>query len=204
MLFAAISAQGQQPFSKAKALLADSYDPTQFEFSSANYNYTILRSGRGHRKRNGGARSFNLRIPRDEHLTRDVYYSEYEGDLLLIFELTDELYGYGFIARLDGQTLKVKWKRSIKGFNVGQGLMDGKYAYVTAIGFVGKVGLNSGRYVWHHQNLYQQESSAFNSFELPEVQGELVTFKEVPPHYRKKQGVVKVDRSTGKIKVLDH
>ena len=207
MLFVMISARGQQtayPFSKAKTLPEKSYDPTQFEFSNVNDNYTILSSGRGHRKRNGEARSFNLRLPRYNRLMRDVYYTVYERDLLLIVELGDECCGYGFIVRLDGQTLKIKWKRSIHGFNVGQGLMDGKYAYVTGIGFVGKVDLKSGRYAWKHPDLYQRESSAFNSFELPEVQGELVVFKELPHYSRKKQAVVKVDRTTGKIRLFDH
>ena len=48
----------------------------------------------------------------------------------------------GFIARLDGATLRMKWKRVIPRFNVGQGLLDGAFAYVTGIGFVGKVNLS--------------------------------------------------------------
>ena len=207
MLVAAISVRGQQtayPFSSAKSLPDKSYDPTHFEFSNANHHYTIFRSGRGLRKRNGQTRSFNLRVPRSEHLTREIYHVEYRGDLVLIGELTDELNGYGFIVRLDGRTLRIKWKRSIRGFNVGVGLMDGKYAYVSAIGFVGKVDLNSGGYVWQHRDLYQRDTGAFNSFEVPEVQGKLVIFRELPQHNRKKQAVVKVDRTTGKITTLDH
>ena len=205
MSFVAISAHGQQtayPFSSAKSLKDDSYEPTRFEFSHETDNYTILPSGRGLRKRNGEARSFKLRLSPSSRLTREIYHMGYQGDLLLICEESDELYGGGFIVRLDGQTLKTKWSRYIQGFNVGQGLIDGKYAYVTGIGFVGKVDLNSGRYVWQHRNLYQQDR--FNSFELPEVQSETVIFREFPHYNRKKQAVVKVDRASGKILSLDH
>lgn len=208
MLFLAISAHGQQPaypFSSARTRPEKSYDPTQFEFSNENDNYTIFRSGRGLRKRNGETRSFNVRLSPSSHLTREIYHMGYQGDLLLICEETDELYGGGFIVRLDGRTLKTKWRRYIQGFNVGQGLMDGKYAYVTGIGFVGKVDLNSGRYVWQHRDLYLRDAGgAFNSFELPEVHGETVIFRELPHYIRKKQAVLKVDRANGKILSLDH
>lgn len=204
MFFLATSARGQQ-FSSARNVPEKSYDPTQFEFSSANYNYTIFSSGRGMRKGNGEARSFNLRLRRYYRLERELYYMEYQKDLLLICEAGNDVYGDGFIARLDGRTLRIKWKRAILGFNVGNGLMDGKYAYVTAIGFIGKLDLNSGAYVWQHDDLYLREAGgAFNSFELPEVQGEFVIFKELPAYNRQKQAVVKVDRSSGKIITLEH
>lgn len=204
MFFLATSARGQQ-FSTARNVPEKSYDPTQFEFSIADYNYTIFKSGRGRRKRNGETRSFNLRVSRSEHLTGEIYYVAHEGDLVLIGEVSDELYGGGFIARLDGRTLRIKWKRNIQGFNVGKGLKDGKYAYVTGIGFIGKIDLNAGRYVWQHDNLYMRDAGgAFNSFELPEVQGDLVIFKELPAYNRQKQAVVKVDRASGKVITLDH
>ena len=205
MFVVTISARGQQtayPFSSAKTLPEKSYDPTQFEFSHANDNYTIFSSGRGLRKRSGKTRSFKLQLSPSSHLTREIYHIEYQGDLLLICEETDEMYGGGFIVRLDGRTLKTKWRRYIQGFNVGQGLIGGKHAYVTGIGFVGKVDLSSGRYVWQHRGLYKEDR--FNSFELPEVHGETVIFRELPHYIRKKQAVVKVDRASGEIISFDH
>jgi hypothetical protein len=187
------------PFSSANSL-PDKIEPSHFEFATANYSYSISNSGRG--VRNGGVaptRSFNLRLDRGDRLTHVVYYAEYRGDLLLICEATDDLYGAGFIVRVDGRTLKMKWKRALTGFNVGPGLVDGKYAYVTAMGFVGKVDLETGVYVWRHRDLYERSKHAFSIFVLPEVQGSLVIFKEAPDHLRKKVAIIKIERVSGRI-----
>jgi hypothetical protein len=86
-------------------------------------------------------------LDRNYRLDHNIYHAEYQGDLLLIGEITNEESGAGFIVGLDGRTLKTRWRRAIPVFNVGQGLVDGKYAYVTGLGFIGKVHLNSGSYV---------------------------------------------------------
>lgn len=109
---------------------------------------------------------------------------------MLICEYSDVESGAGFITRLDGRTMRMKWKLSIPAFNVGPGLLEGESAYVTALGFVGKVDLRSGTYAWKHANLYRStrtkgsaySDTDFNSFELPRVAGELVLFKEVDPY----------------------
>ena len=198
------SQQGSFPFSPATSI-PDKGDPRHFEISTANYTYSVSSSGRGVRKGSGEtkARPFRLRLDRGDRLTRVIYYAEYQGDLLLIGEATNDLDGVGFIFRLDGRSLRTKWKRTIPAFNVGQGLIDDKYAYVTGIGFIGKVNLNSGVYVWRHHDLYRRNNQAFNSFELPELQGSLVVFSESPDHLRKKVAVIKVQRTSGRIVSLE-
>lgn len=197
------SQQSSFPFSPATSV-PDKDDPEHFEISTANYSYSIASSGIGVRKGSGEpkARSFRLRLDRGDHL-RVIYHAEYQGDLLLICEATNDLSGVGLIFRLDGGTLRTKWKRTIPAFNVGQGLIDDKYAYVTGIGFIGKVNLNSGVYVWRHRDLYRRSNQAFNSFELPELQGSLVVFSESAIHLRKKIAVIKVERTTGRIVSLE-
>lgn len=197
----ATAAGGQElsrPFSRAKSL-PQQPDAMSFEFSISASNYSLSPRGKGVRSsRSTNARPFNLRLDRHDYLVGDLYFAVYQGDLLLIGEASDGDYGSGFIIRLDGRTLRVKWKQVISGFNVGQGLMDDSYAYVTGVGFIGKVSLKSGAYVWRHKDLYQQNNSAFNSFELPEIDGSVVVFKESPIYLRKKVAVVRVDRRNGK------
>ena len=190
-------AQTSQAFSTAKSF-PEPPDTASFEFSSGGYQYRVSGNGKGHRSGNN-KRSFSLRVAPNDYLTRELYYAEYEGDLLLIAEVSNGDYGMGFIARLDGATLRMKWKRVIPGFNVGQGLLDGAFAYVTGIGFVGKVNLKSGAYAWWHTDLYGQANSGFNIFALPEVEGNVVIFREVKHYLRKKQAVLRVARQSGKI-----
>jgi len=192
-----IAQQSPKPFSVAKSF-PDPIEAASFEFSAGGFQYNVAENGIGHRSANN-QRTFNLRLARHDYLMRELYFAEYEGDLLLIAEVSNGEYGMGFIARLDGTTLRMKWKRVIPGFNVGRGLLDGAYVYVTGIGFVGKVNLQSGAYAWRHENLYRRTISAFNAFELPEVEGDVVIFREAAHYLRKKIAVIRVQRRRGKI-----
>jgi hypothetical protein len=174
------------------------YEPQSFKFSESDYEYTISSNGRG--KRSGGgtsARNFNLRLNRADSLQFSIYHAEYEGDLLLICQAGDVEMAAGFITRLDGKTLRMKWKLSIRGFNLGPGLIEGNHAYVTAIGFIGKVNLRSGTFAWRHTNLYRNND--FNSFELPEVSENEVMFTEMVTHKEDPAKTITVDKRSGKI-----
>lgn len=202
ILFLASSANAQpatRPFSEATSL-PDLIAPVAFEFSQGGYQYQISVTGKGSRKSDREQlQAFNLQLDKHDRLTRTLYYREYGGDLLLIGEVGDEESGAGFIVRLDRSTLRMKWKRAIPGFNIGQGLSDEDYAYVTCIGFIAKVNLKTGAYMWRHDNLYQRGSGAFNSFELPEVNGNVVIFRESTDYLPKKKATIRVQRDTGKI-----
>ena len=173
-----------------------------FTFSTPGYSYRILSSGKG--RRTGGnspPRSFNLQVETGFRLEWAINFAEYKGDLLLICGYTNELDAAGFITRLDGRTLRIKWKAEIPAFNVGRGLIEDGYVYITAIGFVGKVTLRSGAYVWRHDNLYQtgeDTDDAFNSFELPEIKEDTVLFREKSYH-RKIVATVEINKLDGRV-----
>ena len=176
------SQQSTKAFSPARGS-ENQGESTSYEFSTNGYRYHISHQGKGRKTSSDEtAQSFNLRLDKHYYLTGALYYEEDKGDLLLIGEVSDEDYGSGFIVRIDGRSLKTKWKQIIPGFNVGQGLIDANNAYVTAIGFVGKVSLESGSFLWRHKNLYRRDNSAFNSFETPQVDGDAVVFRE-SSHY---------------------
>ena len=185
-------------------VLVDS--PEDVEFSASGYKYFITGYGKGRREGgNGPVRRFDLRLRGD--FLNDIYYAEYQGDVLLNCEYTDTEYGASFIARLDGKTMAMKWKRGMTGFNLGQGLIEDKFAYVTSIGFVAKVNLETGAFMWKHDNLYRTtpkkkgelySDADFNSFELPEVKGDIVSFKEVET-YPLPPKTLSVQKRTGRI-----
>lgn len=188
-----------RPFAEAKGL-PHVNEPSHFKFSTARFKYEVSKEGRG--KRTGGnvpAGNFNLRLESKDYLERAIYHAEYGGGLLLICEVSDGIYGSGFIARLDGHTLRMKWKRIIPAFNLGPGLIEGQYAYVTGIGFIGKVNLESGAYVWRHEDLYGRDNAAFNSFELPVISGNTVIFRESENYMRKRVASIRVRKHNGRI-----
>ena len=168
-------AQSLRTFTEVKG--QPEYPPSSFEFSTSGYKYRISSSGRG--RRTGSRitpRSFNLRLDKGDSPERAIYHAEYQGDVLLLCEVSDGDGGAGFITRLGGRTLRMKWKRWIPAFNSGQGLIEDNFAYVTAHGFVGKVNLKPGAFVWKHDNLFR-DGDTFNVFELPRIEGEAVLFE---------------------------
>jgi hypothetical protein len=171
--------------------------PTSFQHLTATYKYRISRSGRGTRTGAGSrARHFNLRLDKGFSLQNVIYYAEHKGGVLLLFDVSDGESGAGDITKLDRQTLRIKWKRKIPAFNIGEGLIEGNHAYVTGIGFVAKVNLISGALVWRHGNLYR--NGDFNSFELPRIEGDTVLFEEVVVHDEPAK-TIKVEKRSGKI-----
>ncbi len=198
-IFPAFAQNLGKPFAEAKGL-PDQSLPTHFQFAHLNFAYRIEANGDGKRtSSNNAITSFSLGLAPNDHVERSIYYSEYQGDLLVICEVSDHESGSGFLARLDGKSLIIKWKRAIPAFNLGPGLIENSNAYVTALGFIGKIDLRSGRYVWRHDNLYGRKDRAFNSFQLPKIIGDRVVFTEAELYSRNKVAVVEVRKLDGKI-----
>ena len=141
-----------------------------------------------------------------------MFYFKYNTDLLLAYELQDGEDGWGHVVRLDGNTLSQKWLTDIPGFNVGQGLVENNFLYLTAIGFAAKLDLESGKYAWRHDGLYKpgfynavglRESGYFNDFEQPRLEGNVILFPESKPYTEHKETerpavTLRFDKNTGK------
>ena len=165
-----------------------------FEFSIANFKYHVARNGLGNRTDGDSpARSFNLHLSKGDYI-RALYYAEYQSDALLLIEVSNGAYGAGFILRVGGALPDIKWKQAIPGINVGRGLLDDDFAYITAKGFVAKVDLRSGGYAWRHDDL--EGGSAFDAFDPPGLDGSKVLF---PSRGRGGKAALAVNKQTGRI-----
>lgn len=177
------------------------YEFEKWSFSSGGIQYEIAKNGRVSRKdENGHSGRFRIALKPGEEFQRAIYFSEYNNDLILLCETHLGDGGAGFVTRLDRNTLKPKWRVHIPGFNIANGTREDNAAYIAAIGFVGKINLENGKYIWKHENLYRKykESGAFNIFETPQITGKLVVFKE-----EETGNQIEVNKATGKIvKVL--
>jgi hypothetical protein len=170
----------------------------KWSFSIGADKYEVSNNGRA--KRINGKKSvtnFRLPLANNEILSRIVYFARYKNDLILLCESSDGESGGGLIISFNGTTLKQKWQANISGFNVGQGLIENQFAYLTAIGFVAKIDLVTGKYVWKHNNLYK--NSAFNSFEIPELDGSNVIFTENKESEQSSPNIIAVNKISGKI-----
>ena len=173
----------------------DLIEPHKFTFSLGDERYIILRDGKGKRTRLGSATE-EFEVDSDKGVIERIYYFKHSGDLLLALGLSDGESGWGSVKRLDGKTLKPKWSVGLPGFNVGQGLVEDDFLYLTTIGFVAKLDMVSGKYVWKHDGLYKPGmiSAAgfhgpgfFNNFEQPKLEGDVVLFSESKPYTEHKE-----------------
>jgi hypothetical protein len=165
-----------------------------FEFPVAGSKYHIARNGLGNRSEGSSPpQAFNLHLSKGDYI-RALYYAEYQGDAILLIEVSNGAYGAGFIVRVGGAVPDIKWKQAIPAINVGRGLVEGDFAYVTAMRFVAKVNLRSGSYAWRHQDL--ERGAAFDAFDAPGLDGSRVWF---PARGRGRKTAVTADKRTGRI-----
>jgi hypothetical protein len=116
----------------------------------------------------------------------------------VFFTDTDHEGATSWIQKISKTLLKTEYTEQIQGFNLGQPVIQGNEAYVTAISFVGKINLETGIYDWRHYDLYDSKKYSFNSFDTVIVKNETVEF--LSTHYRSKhEDKVIVDKITGKI-----
>ena len=187
-------------FQEARPVNTDATpDPEAFEFEMRGFAYHVRHNGNGRRAKGKKARGFNLRLDRGESVNK-LFYSEFEGDLLLLLHTTIADVGLGFVTRLEQPSMRGLWRQRIPAGDVGDPLRDGRDLYVTGTGFVGKLDLRTGEYAWQHDDLevgHGAEPKPLHAFDRPELDGEAVLFRERPV-YNPRRTIV-VDRKTGAI-----
>ncbi len=159
-----------------EATASDIVRPDRFWFSASGFQYSVTADGRGVRSASARApQRFRLRLDRGAWIER-LWYLPVGHDIVLIYEDTDGEEGAATVVRLTGDTLRARWSAHIPGFNTGEAAMDQDHLYVTAIGFIAKLNLSSGRYAWSHTGLYAD--GRFNSFKRPDVGDAIVRFTD--------------------------
>lgn len=198
-----IKAQKSKVFSEAigSGLVQGSTDHEKWTFAIGSEKFEIRNSGNATR-RNSRSRitKFRVRLEKAEILER-IYFANYKTDLLLVYESTVGDGGGGHIVRFDGSTLKTKWQRNIPAFNIAVGLIENSSVYVAAIGFVSKINLETGKYIWKHDDLYRKydESGAFSAFDTPRINGNVIILKEIDLVGKGFDHQLHVNKSSGKI-----
>lgn len=187
---------------KGKPIVGRIYDFDKWNFSIGKQKYEIKNNGQG--KRTVGRNrptTFRFLLDKDEIIDRVVYFAEYRNDLILICETSIFDGGAGFITRLDGKTLKAKWRRQIPAFNVAKGLIERNSVYLAAVGFAAKINLETGKYLWKHEDFYRKyrEEGAFNVFEVPQMKGNVITYTENQDDYNRPPNIIKFNKNSGKV-----
>jgi hypothetical protein len=169
-----------------------------FVFSTNGYSYIIRADGHSQSTQsnaeNARPRNFQLKMGLHGHLER-FYFVEHEGDLLMIYEVSDERSGWGYVVRLDQKTLKPKWTKPVSAVNIGPALIEAEYGYLTAADLLIKIDLRSGASVWQQDELEKQYGLSSAGFRLPSILEERAFFQEDADSGK----TLEVDKTTGKI-----
>lgn len=108
--------------------------------------------------------SDSVKLSEDMYITR-AYFHVIGTDLLLFCEMSDSDTGTSAIFRISLKNRQIKWKSDLIGFNLGQPAIRKNYGYVTAIGIIGKLDLETGKFVYLKPNLYDRKTTSFNNFD---------------------------------------
>ena len=174
-------------------------DRRTFEFELRGFAYHFSAYGNGRRTKGTKTRGFNLRLDPGETVTR-AFYTECEGDLLLLLHTQVAGAGAGFVTRLEQPSMRGLWRQRIPAPDVGEPLREGVHLYVSGRGFVGKLDLRTGVYLWQHDNLEDRrgdEPKPLGAFEAPALDGDAVLFRERPVYNPRR--TLAVNRKTGEV-----
>jgi hypothetical protein len=135
----------QRVFSKVPRVGEDSLR-SFFMFSVSGHDYTIRADGRGERSfDNARSRNFNLKV--DQSHIEQVYFLEHDGDLLLLYQLSDKQSVRGYVVRLNQTTLKPVWMKAVSGLDFETEFVEAGYLNLKAANVMVKMDLRSGALV---------------------------------------------------------
>lgn len=161
-------------FQEARAVNSNATPDTEaFEFEMNGFAYHVRVNGNGRRTKGKSVRGFNLRLDSGDTVG-NLFYTEFEGDLLLLIHLANAGGGAGMVTRLEQPSMRGLWRQRIAAPDIGEPLRDGHNLYVTGKGLVGKLDLRTGEYAWQHEGL----EDVRGAFDAPELKGDAVLFRE--------------------------
>jgi hypothetical protein len=140
LTFSASPAFQETPgFEKARRL-GEGKQRSFFLFSTSSGKYIIRHDGMGQISANKTHLTFHLIVGTSRRVEQ-VYFQEYEGDLLLSYEVND---GRGYLTRLNPQTRKKRWTTPIDLNNIGSCKVEAGEAHCGELNEITKVNLRTG------------------------------------------------------------
>ena len=142
----------------------------------------------------------SLRLDTKE-IIAEAYFLSYKDCFLVFYTETDFDVSGSFVECFDKNSYRVKWKNTLGGFNLSSPVLLDSLCYVASIGFAGKLNLNTGKYLWKHDDLY--DKTRFDVFDGIEFKNDCVQFIQSRVLVdRGEPGRVIINDETGEIKEI--
>jgi len=118
---------------------------------------------------------YHLELPEDQYI-RSAYLAYYKDELLVYFECADAESGSSYLNVFNKTNKKMVFEVSLDGFNLGLPVIKDSFTYVSSIGFIGKINLNTGQYAWKYDTLYDNKNYLFNAFDSIIIKNNTIIF----------------------------
>jgi outer membrane protein assembly factor BamB len=161
-------------------------------------NYKCLITPEGYVFKEDSSLYFNIRC--QDEIER-LYFYKVDSDFVAIYVDTDMDGAATFVERIDLTNNKTIWKIDAGGFNLGKPVISDNYAYLSTIGFIGKLDMKSGKFIWKFDNLY--DKGKYNNFKEPTFFKENIVLFESKEHTTGRIDSIIVDDKNGKILRID-
>jgi hypothetical protein len=92
-----------------------------------------------------------------EFTVEKAYLQFYKDDLIVYYTENSAGDAASFVESINRETKINNWKLYAYAFNLGQPVIENNVAYVSTLGFVGKIDLDYGTYLWKNEELYNNE-----------------------------------------------
>ncbi|MDB3904979.1 hypothetical protein N9335_00720 [Crocinitomicaceae bacterium] len=135
-----------------------------------------------------------------ENGVKKAYIYEDRFNYYIFFEDLDLVYCSSYIEKISKKTMSSEYSELIY-FNLGQPIILNEFAFVSAIGFVGKLNLKTGQFIWKHDDLYDNEKYSFNFFDTVIIKHETTEFISENYHSKSIDKII-IDNKSGEIKEI--
>ncbi|MCJ7525881.1 MAG: hypothetical protein MUP71_11785 [Candidatus Aminicenantes bacterium] len=142
----------------------------------------------------------DLTISEDEYILQ-VFYANFEDDLILIFSRSNDENGNIVVCRIDFMKVLVKWKAELPSMNPSYGIIEGHYLYQAGVGFISKINLDSGAFEWKQGEIKDPKTGDYFEFNNIVLNKSIVVFflNKKDNELEKEKTGINVDKMNGKI-----
>jgi hypothetical protein len=90
---------------------------------------------------------------------RKLYFQPMGDDFIVFYEYSDTEGGGSMVKRISAKQNKIIWETPIYAFNMANPALVGDYAYLSTMGFIGKLNMIDGKYAWKFEELNKKYGS---------------------------------------------
>lgn len=119
--------------------------------------------------------SFKLKLPKNFKVEQAPRVYSDKAIKIIIVEAADFDVASSFVFAFDAKGKKL-WKKDLGTFNPSKPLIDGENVYLAGMGSVFKLNKTSGKEVWSHTKLYENNTLQFEGSSEIKKAGEYIEF----------------------------